>query len=127
MSKKIPSSFSNAESIFYFLQAITVYQDDPPDTELIQDAKSIFENNYYGIPGMGDCDCFTVLSISALLSRGYKKSDLNIVLAGRHKHTPVHIWLQVQGIDFDLTEPFFGVKRNYPYLQSINISKIWPE
>jgi len=125
--KNIPSYYSDSQLLFYYLQAITVYQDDPEETELIQDAKNLFENNYWGVPGMGDCDCFTVLAISSLLTRGYKITDLEIVLGGRKPDEPVHIYLRVKGKNFDLTEPIFNTERNYKYLQTINLIELWPK
>jgi len=125
--ENIPSYYSTPAMLFYYLQKITVYQDDPEDTELIQDAKNLFENNYWGVPGMGDCDCFTVLGISALITRGFKLDDLDIVLAGRKPDEPVHIYLKVKGKIFDLTEPVFNSARNYKYLQTINVKYLWPK
>ena len=118
---------TTVEYIFYWLSNQVYYRDDPPDTELIQSPRSLFENNYYGEPGTGDCDCFTTLSICALVAANVEIDRIAIVLTGRTKTDPVHIYLQVDGIPFDLTNSFFGYERKYPYSQVIPLSKVWPK
>jgi transglutaminase-like putative cysteine protease len=125
MEKKIPASISTPEQLFYYLSTITDYRDDPPNTELLQSPQSIFENNYWGNPGTGDCDCFTILFISGLLALGVPRSSIEIVLAGNTRNVPKHIYSKVNGVPYDLTNGYSGYERDYAYLQHIPISKLW--
>jgi hypothetical protein len=125
MERKIPSYITTPEQLFYYLSSITSYRDDPPNTELLQSPRSIFEANYWGSPGIGDCDCFTILLISSLLALGYSRNDIEIVLAGRSASIPKHIYLKLNGIPLDLTNAFYNYERDYPYLQHIPINDLW--
>jgi len=125
MARKIPSYIGDAEQLFYYLSSITTYRDDPPNTELLQSPKSLFENNYWGLPGTGDCDCFTILLISSLLGMGASRDDIAIVLAGDTRKTPKHIYITYQNIPMDLTNTYFNYERNYGYLQHIPINQLW--
>ena len=125
MEKKIPASISTPEQLFYYLSTITDYRDDPPNTELLQSPQSIFENNYWGNPGTGDCDCFTILFISGLLALGVPRNSIEIVLAGNTRNVPKHIYAKVNGIPYDLTNGYSGYERDYAYLQHIPIIKLW--
>jgi len=125
MARKVPAFVTSAEQLFYYLSSITDYRDDPPNTELLQSPQSLFEKNYWGVPGTGDCDCFSIMSISALVALGYSPNRLEIVLAGNTRNTPKHIYLKVDGKPFDLTNAFFNYERNYPYLQHIPLLEVW--
>jgi len=125
MGKKIPSYIRNEEQLFYYLSSITSYRDDPPNTELLQSPQSLFKNNYWGLPGTGDCDCFTILLIASLLSMGASRHSIEIVLAGNTRNTPKHIYITYNGTPMDLTNTYFNYERDYPYLQHIPISKLW--
>jgi hypothetical protein len=127
MGKKIPFYVRTAQELFFYLKSVTIYRDDPPDVELLQRPKSLFEKNFYGIPGMGDCDCFTILGIASLLALNYELTEIDVILVGRSNKDAVHIYLQVCGENFDLTNETFGIARKYPYLQTIPLSKIWPK
>jgi hypothetical protein len=125
MGRKIPSYISTAQQLFIYLSGCTSYRDDPPGAELIQSPESLFKKNYWGVPGMGDCDCFTVLAIASALAIGFQIKDLEIVLAGNTRNTPKHIYLTIQGKPFDLTNGSFNTERNYPFLQHIPVSRLW--
>lgn len=125
MAGKIPTYIRTPEQLFIYLSTITDYRDDPPDTELLQSPKSLFEANYWGTPGTGDCDCFTILLLSSLLAMGYDPGRIEIVLAGRSKTVPKHIYLELDGKPMDLTNSFYNYARDYPYLQHIPILKLW--
>jgi hypothetical protein len=125
MGRKIPSYITTAEQLFIYLSGVTSYRDDPPGAELIQSPESIFKNNYWGVSGMGDCDCFTVLGIASALAIGFPISSLEIVLAGNSRNIPKHIYLTINKKPFDLTNAFFNTERNYPFLQHIPVSKLW--
>jgi len=121
MKTQIPSYITTPQQLFYWLESITTYQDDPENIELLQSPRSLFEKNYYGKPGMGDCDCFSILSICCFLAMGFKKREIVIKLVGRTRSQPKHIYTLIQGTPFDLTNPIFGFERNYPYCDLISI------
>lgn len=125
MAKKVPAYVTDAEQLFYYLSSVTTYRDDPPNTELLQSPKSLFEKNYWGMPGTGDCDCFSIMSISALVALGYSINSIEVVLAGNSRNTPKHIYIKVNGKPFDLTNAFYNYERNYPYLQHIPLKELW--
>jgi hypothetical protein len=125
MERKIPSYISTPQQLFYYLSSITSYRDDPPNTELLQKPESLFENNYWGSPGIGDCDCFTILLISSLLALGFRRDQLEIVLAGRSKTIPKHIYITCNGVPMDLTNAYYNYERDYRYLQHIPLKKLW--
>jgi hypothetical protein len=78
--------------------------------------QTLFENNYYGKPGYGDCDCFTIAYTAACLAQNI---PICIVLAGRKKNQFVHIFNYVKfmgsWVPADLTQPIFDNERHYPY------------
>lgn len=117
------SGYSNAEQLFQALKSCTTFQHDPPRTELIQTAQTLFENNHLGGSGHGDCDDFTVLACACFIANGWSKFD--IVLAGRSKVYPVHIYTTVNDGTgwkvFDLTNAYINQERVYPLVQYLPI------
>jgi hypothetical protein len=83
----------------------------------------LFENNFWNVPGAGDCDCFTILALSMCVAHGWM--DQEIVLAGRSKLSPVHIWSRIKWngkwYDFDLTQPYFNSTRPYKFKQYLKV------
>jgi hypothetical protein len=122
---QLPKNIDNPETLFYYLKSVTSYQDDPKNVELIQSPKSLFLKNWYGVPGRGDCDCFSCLTICALLALGYEPKDISIILTGRKPKEAVHIFIKIENNYFDLTNTFFGEIRKYPFYQKINIFELW--
>ena len=57
-------SFDHPEQMFNTLRNMVKYKNDPPGIELLQSVPTLFEDNFWGRPGMGDCDCFTILLLS---------------------------------------------------------------
>lgn len=116
----LPAHVQTPEQIFNWLKLRTTYKNDPKGVELFQTFPTLLENNFHGIPGAGDCDCFTIAALACLLVRGY---DCGIVLAGRNGLNPVHIWAYVidkgQTYDFDLTNKYFNQSRHYSHTQKI--------
>jgi hypothetical protein len=113
----------NPEQLFSVLKANTTFVNDPPNTELIQRPKTLFENNFHGIPGAGDCDCFTTTVIASCLALNYPEKKIKIVLAGRHKKEAVHIYNNVYNKPFDLCQPFYDMKRNYAFYQVLGLNE----
>jgi hypothetical protein len=116
-------SYSTLESMFNSLKSMVTYKNDPPGVELLQSVQTLFEQNYWGIPGAGDCDCFTILVLTACLCNGW--NEQRIVLAGRNKLAPVHIWSEVKHngkwYAMDLTQPFINSTREYKYKQYLYV------
>ena len=115
--------FKDPESLFKNLKTMITYKNDPPGIELLQTVQTLFLNNYHGIPGAGDCDCFSILFLSMCVAHGWNQQE--IVLAGRSKLAPVHIWTRVNyngsWFDCDLTQPYFNTVRKYKYKQYLKV------
>jgi len=116
-------TFDNPEQMFNVLRELIVYKHDPPGVELLQSVPTLFTNNYHGISGAGDCDCFSILVLAMCAVHGW--NEQRIVLAGRTKLAPVHIWTQVQyngtWFNMDLTNKYFNVARKYKYVQFLPV------
>ena len=118
--KNIPD-FDTPKQLYDYLKTKTTYKSDPHNTELFQTAQTLLSNNYWGEPGYGDCDCFSILCLASLISQGYY--NIGIVLAGKNKYTPTHIYIYVDtdtGRKYlDLTNQKFDYQRPYPFTQEI--------
>jgi len=124
IKKKLPSYLSEPSDLFYYLKDQVTYKHDPKGIELIHSPQSLFEDNYHGKPGAGDCDCFTALSIAALKAMGIPEAKIKVCLTGRSKTVPRHIYLSVNNTPFDLTNDLYGEERTYPYKQEIPLSRL---
>lgn len=115
--------FSNPEQMFNQLKSMVTYRNDPPGVELLQSVETLFKNNYWGIPGAGDCDCFSILVLTACICNGW--NDQRIILAGRSKLAPVHIWTEVKyngkWYSMDLTQPYVNSTREYKFTQKLYV------
>lgn len=115
--------FDNPEQMFKTFKTLVKYRNDPKGVELLQCVPTFVKNNYWGVPFMGDCDCFSILILTACCCHNW--NEQRIVLAGRSKIAPVHIWTEVKHdgnwYAMDLTQPYFNVTRNYPYKQFLYI------
>lgn len=115
----LPSKIS-PEDLFYLLKSNITYVPDPPKTELFQTMQTMFEDNFHGIRGGGDCDDFVITQCSCCIVRNI---PCDIVLAGRSKRQPVHIYT-LQGNSMkpaDLTETYYGEERFYPLKQFVQV------
>jgi hypothetical protein len=115
--------FDDPEQMFKALKNMVTYKNDPPGTELLQSVPTLFKNNYWGISGAGDCDCFSILVLAMCVAHGWNKQE--IILAGRNKLMPVHIWtvVYVDGKRYamDLTNAYCNVERNYKFIQVLPV------
>jgi len=115
--------FKTPDEIFTFCRSITKYKNDPHQIELLQTVPTLLNDNFHGQSGAGDCDCFTILTISLCIACGMNNNY--IVLVGRTKVAPVHIYSAVkwQGklYTLDLTNPYINVERSYKYRQFIPV------
>ena len=114
--------FETPEQAFEWLKLRTKYKNDPKGTELFQTLPTLLENNFHGITGHGDCDCFTIAILSILAANNFK--NIGIVLVGRNTFNPVHIYAYCVNDKgekqfLDLTNKYFDQTRYYPYKQEI--------
>lgn len=96
---------------------------DPRGIELLQTFQTMMLNNYHGIPGAGDCDCFTIAATSCFIASGNR---CEIILAGNYSDEFTHIYNRVYYggtyVGFDLTEPFFAYERPYKIKKVFSVS-----
>jgi len=116
------------EQIFNFLKKRIIYKSDPRGVELLQSLPTLLENNYHNKPGAGDCDCFTIATVALLIANNF--DNINIVLVGRSRTMPVHIYTVIykdnKRIVLDLTNKRINQERPYPYIQEIPVNwKKW--
>ena len=118
----VPQCSSPAD-LFHWLKPQLNYRKDPKGKELLQSFPTLMENNYYGIPGTGDCDCFSIAMCAATSVQSWKGMKIWIKLAGRNKHNAVHIWsgVDINGKSYalDLTNPIPFYERDYQYIQKL--------
>jgi len=109
--------------MFNNLKQMVVYRNDPPGVELLQSVPTLLEQNYWGVPGAGDCDCFSILVLTCCLVNGW--NDQEIILAGRSLLAPVHIWTRVKfkgrWYDMDLTQTYVNSVRPYKFRQTLKV------
>ena len=114
-------TFNSPRELFQFCRAITTYHNDPKGIELLQTVPTLLDNNYWDVPGAGDCDCFTILTIALCVAQGWNENY--IVLVGRTKRAPVHGYSAVKINDklytLDLTNPYIDIEREYKYKQLV--------
>jgi len=110
------------KELFWILRQNTTYKNDPPGVELLQSFPSMMDDNYWGIPGAGDCDCFTIAAIACC-----KAADIpcRIVIVGNSPSAPSHVYAEVlddgQWTPFDLVNPWYGHTKEYNYMKRINV------
>ena len=83
----------------------------------------MMENNYWGIPGAGDCDCFTIAAVACCIENDI---PVRIVIVGNNADAPSHVYAEVldprQGwTPFDLVNPFYGETKKYTYEKRIAV------
>ena len=114
--------YSDPVTMFYGLKPLIKYHNDPPGVELLQSVPTLFENNYWNESGAGDCDCFSILVLSMACVHNF--GPQRIVLCGRSKLAPVHIFTQVyykgRWITLDLTRPLVNSHRPYKFYQLLD-------
>jgi hypothetical protein len=114
-------NFQHPAELYRYLKDRTTYKNDPPGVELLQTMPTLINGDYWGTPGAGDCDCFTITTLACCDVLGWKAW---YKLAGRSLVAPVHIWGGVdwkgEQIALDLTEKQVGAERVYKFVQKIN-------
>ena len=84
---------TNPKELFWILRQNTTYKNDPPGVELLQSMPSMFEDNYHGVSGAGDCDCFTIAAIACCKAAGI---PCRIVIVGNSPIAPSHVYAEVK-------------------------------
>ena len=114
--------YDTPRQMYYNMLTRITYKNDPPGVELIQTVPTLFENNFYGIPGAGDCDCFTVLTLAIGAVNNWQQ---RVVLCGRDKKNAVHIFSQVyfngSWQTVDLTRGLFNAHKKYKFYQFLPV------
>lgn len=109
-------------SLFHLLKQHTVYRNDPPGVELLQSMPTMMENNWWGVRGAGDCDCFTIAAVACC---AVERIPCRIVLVGNSTNCPTHVYCEVldkgRWTAFDLVAPFYGETKKYKYLSRVNV------
>jgi hypothetical protein len=112
--------FNTPEQIFNYCKERYTYKNDPNGVELFQTVHTLLTDNEHGRPGEGDCDDATIFCLSMLLINGF---DCGIVLTGRNKNNPTHIYAYAlhngERQILDLTNKKFNTIRPYPFKQYI--------
>jgi hypothetical protein len=112
------------KELYYILDSNLTYINDPAGIELIQSFKTLIDDNYHGISGGGDCDCFVVACTASMIAQGWK--NIYIVLAGNSTEAPSHIYNAIywnnKKIILDLTENIYNSERNYKFVQYLKIN-----
>lgn len=114
---------NSIKQIWIICKQNITYMNDANQVEQIQNPATLFENNIHGIPGAGDCDCFSALLICMLLANGYDKNKIFIYLQGNKKDYPSHILIKYDDVFLDLTQTHFNTIRSYKYYDIIPIRK----
>jgi len=108
--------------LFWLLKQHTRYKNDPPGVELLQSMPSLMENNYWGIPGAGDCDCFSITTAACCKVLNI---PCRLVVVGQSPKAPSHVYCEVKDggrwVPFDLVNTFYGETKKYRYLSTINV------
>lgn len=125
-AQKVSPRFRKPLDIYTWLKPQLKYKHDPKDTELLQSYPTLMNQNFHGISGQGDCDCFVITVCSLCKAAGFK--NIWIKLAGRNKNTAVHIWsgVDINGKEYalDMTNKLPHTERNYPYIQKIYLKTL---
>lgn len=121
MSDYIPSDIDTPEELFRYLRTKVTYKSDPKNIELLQCVPTLMDRG-----GKGDCDCFTILTLSACYYLNFKPQY--VALVGRSPKAPSHIYSEVWDPSrgdicaMDLTNPYYNMERNYPYKQRLKFN-----
>lgn len=113
---------TSVDEIWRILKDNLVYKHDPPGIELLQSFPTLMEDNYWGVPGAGDCDCFTIAAISCAVVRGFPS---RAVVVGNSKEAPSHIYAELwdgrKWVIFDLVNTTLGEAKGYKYVQRLKV------
>jgi transglutaminase-like putative cysteine protease len=108
--------------MFHVLKQNTTYKNDPPGVELLQRMESLFEDNYHGVSGAGDCDCFTIAAVACAVANDI---PVRICIVGNSPKGPSHVYCEMKEngkwVAFDLVNAFYGETKPYKYKKIIAV------
>ena len=116
--------YTNVDELWRILKDNVVYKHDPPGIELLQSFPSLMNDNYWGMPGAGDCDCFTIAALSCAYVSGI---PARAVVVGNNPEAPSHIYAEVfdkekgKWVIFDLVNENLGITKQYRYKTIIRL------
>ena len=124
-ARKIIPKFNTPEELYYWLREKVQYMNDPKDRELLMSLQTFCDGTRTGTAWGGDCDDFTIASLSALHVNNFLPAYL--ILVGRKNIAPTHVYAGVKDgrgiVPFDLTNEDYGYeRRNYKYQQILPFS-----
>jgi len=120
----IPKNVRTPEQLYNWLLPYLKYKNDPKSSELLQTFQTMMCGKFWGKPGAGDCDCFTIATLASAVCLGWK--NVYIALVGRQRSHPVHIYTVVyqngKRVVLDFTNKKFDKERDtYNYIQEIPV------
>ena len=121
ISDYVPKTIKTPSELFYFLKDKVKYKNDPKGVELLQTVQTLMKRG-----GKGDCDCFTILTLTACHYLGFEPQKIRLV--GKTKLAPSHIYSMVWDEDknkfcaMDLTNPYYCMERYYPFQQTLDFN-----
>jgi transglutaminase-like putative cysteine protease len=93
-----------------------------PAWELLQRMESLFEDNYHGVSGAGDCDCFTIAAVACAVANDI---PVRICIVGNSPKGPSHVYCEMKEngkwVAFDLVNAFYGETKPYKYKKIIAV------
>lgn len=111
------------KDMFWILKQHTTYKNDPPGVELLQSMPSLMDDNYWGIPGAGDCDCFTITAVACAVANHI---PVRICIVGNDSQGPSHVYCEMkdngQWVPFDLVNAFYGETKPYRNKKIIKVN-----
>ncbi len=121
---KVVPKFQNPSQLYYWLKDRVTFINDKKNFEQLQTMQTLFKDNLHGVPGGGDCDCFTITAVASMICQGW--DNIYVLICGRKKSHPVHIYAVIywngERQVFDLTNKKFNFERaGYRYYQEIPV------
>lgn len=119
------TDINDPQALYKALKNVLHYKKDPEKIELLQTMQSLMLDNYWGRPGYGDCDCFTITACSCLLVTGYPTGYTLYGNGAQPTHIASDVYVKnygrLQRIPFDLVAPEIGRVRDYRWSRSYKV------
>lgn len=119
-AQKYFGGLNNGAQIWNKVKPLVTFKRDPPTVDTIQGITTFFDpaKNIHGLPGAGDCDCYT-----SILASICKANNLQYTYIIQGNGKPSHIAISINGFICDLTNN----RPNYlrPYTQTQNIKPMY--
>jgi len=120
----IPGNVTTPEQFYSWMKKRLIYKNDPKNAELLQTMPTMLLGDFWGTPGLGDCDCFTISTLASAICLGWH--NVYIALVGRERSHPVHIYTVIYRNGkrevLDFTNKKYNQERDsYKYIQEIPV------